>query len=302
MAETEDLKSFQCRFESDWGHVSQPFLKLHAHPEGGNIPPLPYVMKCAESPSPYLYKEKLMRSSNPVLTGRGFARIKEGTTTAPDLNTLESRPTSAPMSIDDVVIKTAGLFAVLVAVGTFAWRANSPGLALVGFLGGFVLAMVNSFSKKVRPALIVAYAAFQGLALGTISAIFEASYPGIVGQAVVATGCAFGGVLIAYRSGKIRVTPKFTRVLMGSLIGYFVFGIATLFIGFPQGGLGTLIAVGGVVLASLFIVMDLDQIEKAVAARVPQEESWRCAFGLMVTLVWLYMEVLRLISILRSND
>ena len=126
-----------------------------------------------------------MRSSNPVLTGRGFARIKESTTTSGDLNTLENRPTSAPMSIDDVVIKTAGLFVVLVAVGAFAWRANSPGLALIGFIGGFILAMVNSFSKKVRPALIVAYAAAQGLALGTISAIFEATYPGIVSQAVL---------------------------------------------------------------------------------------------------------------------
>jgi uncharacterized YccA/Bax inhibitor family protein len=206
------------------------------------------------------------------------------------------------MSIDDVIIKTAGLFAVLVTVGVFAWSAANPAFALIGFVGGFILALVNSFSKKVRPGFVIAYAAFQGLALGTISQMYESAYDGIVGQAVVATACAFAGVLIAYKSGKIRVTPKFTRVLMGSLIGYFVFAIATLFIGFPSGGLGTLIAVGGVALASMFIVMDLDQIEKAVAAKVPAEESWRMAFGLMVTLVWLYLEVLRLISILRSND
>jgi uncharacterized YccA/Bax inhibitor family protein len=154
----------------------------------------------------------------------------------------------------------------------------------------------------VRPGFVLAYAVAQGLALGTISQVYESAYNGIVGQAVVATACAFAGVLVAYKSGKIRVTPKFTRVLMGSLIGYFVFGVATIFIGFPSGGLGALIAVGGVVLASMFIVMDLDQIEKAVAAKVPAEESWRMAFGLMVTLVWLYMEVLRLISILRNND
>ena len=248
-----------------------------------------------------------MRSSNPVLTGRGFARINPDVfdrevTSVNDVTTLESRPSAAPMSIDDVIIKTAALFAVLVAVGVFAWQAANPALALIGVVAGLVLALVNSFSKKVRPAFVLAYAAAQGLALGTISQMYEAQYQGIVGQVVVATGCAFAGVLIAYKSGKIRVTPKFTRVLMGSLIGYFVFGIATIFIGFPQGGLGTLIAVGGVVLASMFIVMDLDQIEKAVAARVPASESWRMAFGLMVTLVWLYMEVLRLISILRSND
>lgn len=248
-----------------------------------------------------------MRSTNPVLTGRGFARInpevldRDGAPQV-DVTPLESRPSSAPMSIDDVIIKTGALFAVLVTVGAVAWRAENPALALVGVVGGLILAMVNSFSKKVRPALVIAYAVFQGLALGTISKMYENAYSGIVGQAVVATACAFAGVLVAYKSGKIRVTPKFTRVLMGSLIGYFVFGIATIFIGFPQGQLGTLITVGGVVLASLFIVMDLDQIEKAVAAKVPAEESWRCAFGLMVTLVWLYLEVLRLISILRNND
>ena len=255
-----------------------------------------------ESSFSNIYKEKLMRSSNPVLSGRGFARIKGDAVGTRDLNTIEARPSSAPMSIDDVVIKTAGLFAVLVTVGAFAWRANSPTLALIGFIGGFILAMVNSFSKKVRPPLVIAYAAAQGLALGTISRIYNDSYNGIVGQAVIATACAFGGVLLAYRSGKIRVTPKFSRIMMGSLIGYVIFGVATIFIGFPGGALGLLISVGGVALASMFIVMDLDQIEKAVAAGVPQEESWRCAFGLMVTLVWLYLEVLRLISILRSND
>ena len=248
-----------------------------------------------------------MRSSNPVLTGRGFARINPNVfdptrTSAEEVTQLESRPNSAPMSIDDVIIKTGALFAVLVVVGAVAWRADNPALALVGVIGGFILAMVNSFSKKVRPGFVLAYAAAQGLALGTISKMYESAYQGIVGQAVVATGCAFAGVLVAYKSGKIRVTPKFYRVMMGSLIGYMVFGIFTIFVGFPSGSLGTLIAVGGVVLASMFIVMDLDQIEKAVAARVPAEESWRMAFGLMVTLVWLYMEVLRLISILRSND
>jgi uncharacterized YccA/Bax inhibitor family protein len=206
------------------------------------------------------------------------------------------------MSIEDVVLKTGAMFAVLVVVGAFAWRANNPTLAIIGVVAGLVLALVNSFSKTVRPPLVLAYAAAQGLALGSISKIYNDAYSGIVSQAVVATGCAFAGVLIAYRSGKIRVTPKFTRVLMGSLIGYFAFGILTLFIGRPEGGLGVLISVGGVLLASMFIVMDLDQIDKAVAAKVPHTESWRMAFGLMVTLVWLYMEVLRLLSILRGDD
>ncbi len=246
-----------------------------------------------------------MRSSNPVLTGRGFARINpeifdRGETT--DVNTLESRPSAAPMSMEDVVLKTGALFAVLLVTGLYSWNADQPGLILIGMVAGFVLALINTFSKKVRPALVIAYAAAQGLALGGISALYESAYDGIVRQAVIATACAFGGVLVAYRSGKIRVTPKFYRVISGALLGYLVFGLVTIFTGFPTGGLGLMISIGGVVLASMFIVADLDQIQQAVNAKVPHQESWRCAFGLMVTLIWLYLEVLRLISILRSND
>jgi uncharacterized YccA/Bax inhibitor family protein len=222
----------------------------------------------------------------------------EATYAAPAASSLRT----GRMTMDDVVMRTATLFAVLVAVGAFAWGANSPGLALVGFLGGFVLAMVNTFSKKVRVPLIIAYAAAQGLALGTISRIYNEAYSGIVGQAVIGTLCAFGGILVAYKSGKIRVTPKFTRIMMGALIGYVVFGLITLFTGFPGGTTGFFIAVAGVALATFFLVLDFDQIDRAIAAGAPQQESWRMAFGLMVTIVWLYLEVLRLLSILRNND
>jgi len=246
-----------------------------------------------------------MRSTNPVLTGRGFARIKSDVLdreSSLETGSLESRPSAAPMSMEDVVLKTGALFAILLATGIYSWNANQPGLALIGMVVGLVLAMVITFSKKVRPVLVMAYAAAQGLALGTVSALYESAYDGIVRQAVIATACAFGGVLVAYRSGKIRVTPKFNRILSGSLLGYFVFGLITLFTGFPTGGLGLIISIGGVALASMFIVSDLDQIQQAVNAKVSHEESWRCAFGLMVTLVWLYLEVLRLISILRGRD
>jgi uncharacterized YccA/Bax inhibitor family protein len=222
----------------------------------------------------------------------------EATYAAPAASSLRT----GRMTMDDVVMRTATLFAVLVAVGAFAWGANSPGLALVGFLGGFVLAMVNTFSKKVRVPLIVAYAAAQGLALGTISRIYNEAYSGIVGQAVIGTLCAFGGILVAYRSGKIRVTPKFTRIMVGALMGYLVFSLITIFTGRPGGVTGLLVAVAAVALATFFLVLDFDQIEKSIAAGAPQEESWRMAFGLMVTIVWLYLEVLRLLSILRNSD
>ena len=150
--------------------------------------------------------------------------------------------------------------------------------------------------------LIVAYAAAQGLALGTISRIYNEAYSGIVGQAVIGTLCAFGGILVAYRSGKIRVTPKFTRVMLGAMMGYLVFSLIFLFTGRPGGATGLLVAVAAVALATFFLVLDFDQIERTIAAGAPQQESWRMAFGLMVTIVWLYLEVLRLLSILRNSD
>jgi len=247
-----------------------------------------------------------MKSSNPVLTrGRGFAAMNPS-----DIDSLEAKyaapsaggVSTGRMTIEDVVMRTGMLFVVLLAVGSVAYGANNGGLAAIGFLGGFILAMINSFKKSVSPALVLAYAAFQGLALGGISRYYNDIYPGIVGQAVLGTLCAFGGILLAYRSGKIRVTPKFTRVMIGALIGYMGFAIITLFTGRPGGATGTLIAVAAVALATFFLVLDFDQIEKTIAAGAPRNESWRCAFGLMVTLVWLYLEVLRLLSILRNND
>jgi uncharacterized YccA/Bax inhibitor family protein len=213
------------------------------------------------------------------------------------------------MTIDDVVTRTGILFAVLVTVGAAAWTLNLGGGAMMlGVFGGFALAMVNSFSKTVKPALAIAYAAFQGLALGTISHIYNTAYQGIVSQAVIVTICAFAGMLFAYKSGRIRVTPKFTKVLMTAMIGYLVLAVVGLISSmfgssiYSIGGFGLLIAAGGMVLASFFLILDFDQIQKGVNAGLPESESWRAAFGLMVTIVWLYMEVLRLLSILRGND
>jgi uncharacterized YccA/Bax inhibitor family protein len=213
------------------------------------------------------------------------------------------------MTIDDVVTRTGILFAVLLAAGAVAWTLNLGGGAMMlGVFGGFALAMVNSFSKTVKPALAIAYAAFQGLALGTISNLYNSAYAGIVSQAIIVTICAFTGMLFAYKSGRIRVTPKFTKVLMTALIGYLVLALLS-FVGsffgasiYNIGGLGLIMAAGGMVLASFFLILDFDQIQQGINAGAPESESWRAAFGLMVTIVWLYLEVLRLLSILRGND
>jgi uncharacterized YccA/Bax inhibitor family protein len=255
-----------------------------------------------------------MKSSNPVL-GKAFNQPRnmqvdqlEQSYNAPAASSMRT----GRMTIEDVVAKTGFLFAILVVVGAFAWRSNlGTGALMLGFLGGFVLAMIISFSKSIKPGLVVAYAAFEGLALGTLSSYYESYYPGIVSQAVIGTMAAFAGVLIMYRNGTLRATPQFTRALIGAAIGYFILGLVSLvasFFGVGQGygfygvsGLGLLLAVAGVAIASLFLVLDFDQIQKGVNNGVPEKESWRASFGLMVTIVWLYLEVLRLISILRNR-
>jgi uncharacterized YccA/Bax inhibitor family protein len=264
--------------------------------------------------------EKDMRSSNPVLgrafNQRGYAAFDPSTINSDPaaLENLYNSPAASSlrtgrMTIDDVVTRTAILFAVLVTVGAGAWTLNLGGGALLlGFIGGLVLAMVNVFSKSVKPALVIAYAAFQGLALGTLSNMYNTVYDGIVSQAILVTISAFAAMLFAYKSGRIRVTPKFTKVLMTALLGYFVLAMVSLvgsFFGaslYSIGGFGLILAAGGMVLAAFFLILDFDQIQNSINAGVPQSESWRAAFGLMVTIVWLYMEVLRLLSILRGND
>ena len=255
-----------------------------------------------------------MKSSNPVL-GKAFNQPRnmrvdqlEQSYNAPAASSMRT----GRMTIEDVVAKTGFLFTILVVVGALAWSANlGMGAVLIGFLGGFVLAMVISFSKNIKPGLVIAYAGLEGLALGTLSSYYESFYPGIVSQAVIGTVAAFAGVLVMYRTGTLRATPQFTRALIGAAIGYFILGLVSLvasFFGVGQGygfygvsGLGLLLAVAGVGLASLFLVLDFDQIEKGVVAGVPEKESWRASFGLMVTVVWLYLEILRLISILRND-
>ena len=265
-----------------------------------------------------------MQSSNPVLgrafnNKRGFAAMGTTATATQDstLGDLYNAPAASSlrtgrMTIDDVVTRTAILFGVLVIAGAAAWTLNlGIGVMMISMLAGFGLAMALTFSKRVRPELAIAYAAVEGLAVGTLSHYYNTAYPGIVSQAVLGTLAAFAGVLFAYRSGKIRVTPRFTRIAMGAILGYVVLAVISMFaamahVGNGMGlygvhGLGLLLAVAGVGLASVFLVLDFDQIQKGVAAGVPEAESWRAAFGLMVTLVWLYMEVLRLLSILRNN-
>lgn len=263
-----------------------------------------------------------MESSNPVfkrgyaaMPGRGSsARVVDSVDQLEEMYNAPSATTSqrGRLTMEDVVARTTILFAVLVATGASAWYFNLGGGALIlGFIGAFVLGMINSFSAKVRPGLALAYAAFEGIALGTLSHVYNTAYPGIISQAVIGTVAAFVGVLALYANGKIKVTPQFTRAMTAALIGYVVLGLASMIAGFMGvgrgygfygvSGIGLLLCVAGVGFASFFLIVDFDQIQKMIAAGAPEEESWRAGFGLMVTVVWLYLEVLRLLSILRDE-
>ena len=240
-----------------------------------------------------------------------------------ELDDLYGRPAAGPartgrMTYDDVVVRTAALFAILLVTAGATWFSIVNGLVpatmlmplwIGSMLLGLGLALVIAFQKKVRPPLLMAYAAVEGVFIGAISLFFETVYPGIVLLAVMGTLGAFGAMLVAYKVKAIRVTPKFTRILIIATLGYLVFSLlnlaGVLLLGLPSvysmGVLGIGISILGVVLASLNLVLDFDYIDRGVQSGLPQQFAWVAAYGLLVTLVWLYIEILRLIAILRGN-
>jgi uncharacterized YccA/Bax inhibitor family protein len=262
-----------------------------------------------------------MESNNPV-----FARSEalqagaRGTAAGVDAAAVQqleqayAAPSAGPLqtgriSYDDVLVKTGLTFAVLLVGAGVGWF--NPALTLVGLLGGLVLGLVNAFKKEPSPALILAYAALMGIGLGGISMAYQAQFDGIVQQAVLGTFCVFAVALVAYRTGRIRVTPKFQRMVMIGMFGYLAFSLVNLVLGlfgvgggwgFRTGLVGILISLAAVALAAFSLVLDFDFIDKSVAAGVPARYAWTAAFGLVVTLVWLYLEMLRLLALLQGND
>ena len=205
---------------------------------------------------------------------------------------------------------------MLVLTAALAWFALPATLMfpalIVSGLVGFLVVMVVSFRRTINPGLVLLYAAIEGVFIGMISKYFEYLYSGIVAQAVLGTFAAAGVTLAAYKFFNIRVTPKFQKVVIIATIAFavamllnFLLSLAGVNLGLRDGGTGSvsLLAIGvsllGVVLAVLNLVLDFDYIEKGVAMGAPARESWRGAFGLTVTMVWLYIEILRLLSYLR---
>ncbi|MFD1832624.1 MULTISPECIES: Bax inhibitor-1/YccA family protein [Streptomyces] len=227
-------------------------------------------------------------------------------------------PPAAPartdrMTMDDVVARTAMTVGLVVAMATVAWVTDlSLGLALGAMLIALVLGLVQSFKRKASPPLILAYAAFEGLFLGAISNFVDSRIAsGAAMQAVLGTMAVFAAVLFMYKARIIRVTRRFYRFVMAAAIGFvLLMGINLLFavfgggdgLGFRSGGLGILFGVLGIVLGAAFLALDFKQVEDGVAYGAPREESWLAAFGLTLTLVWIYLEFLRLVAILQSSD
>ncbi|WP_346845083.1 Bax inhibitor-1/YccA family protein [uncultured Rothia sp.] len=233
---------------------------------------------------------------------------------AEELDTMYQAPSAGPaetnrLTINDVIVKTGlnlGLVVVGAAMGWFF-----PILMFLGVIGGLVLGLVNSFKKKVSPALVMAYSLLEGMALGGISMFFETQYPGIVSQAVLGTVLVFVTMLVLFRSGKVRASSKATKIFLGAMIAYGVFCLinigSALFLdtnmrsievfGIPIGFFIGLIAI---LMGAYSLVLDFTNVGEAVQAGVPERESWRLAFGLVVTLLWLYIEILRVISYIRS--
>jgi len=213
------------------------------------------------------------------------------------------------MTVDDVVSRTALLLATAFVTGGLTWALGLGGLAFPAAIVGLVLALVIIFKQVTNPAAILAYAAVEGVFLGGISQFFNARYPGIVVQAVVGTAAVTAGMLALYRSGKIRVTPQFTKMVVGATIGFFILIVVNLVAGFftdgglglREGPLGIVVGLFAIGLASLNLVLDFDLVERGAREGLPSSYGWFAAFAIMVTLVWLYVEILRLLAILRGD-
>ncbi|MDP8975422.1 MAG: Bax inhibitor-1/YccA family protein [Actinomycetota bacterium] len=253
-------------------------------------------------------------SSNPALTRSPVFTGGERAQTIDPLEQAYSAPSATSrhtgrMTVEDVIGRTALLLGVAFATGALTWILDLGGLAFPAAIVGLVLALVIIFKQVTNPAAIVTYAAVEGVFLGGVSQLFNAEYPGIVVQAVLGTAGVTAVMLGLYRSGRIRVTPQFTKMVVGATIGFFLLMMVNLIAGFfTDGGLGLregplgigvgLFAIG---LASLNLVLDFDLVEKGARQGVPARYGWFAAFGIMVTLVWLYVEILRLLSILRGD-
>ena len=277
-------------------------------------------------------------SSNPVFRnlpkqeGGGYATFGTATAGASQATQFGQPPTAEPyrtgpatraMTIDDVVTKTSITLGVLTvsAIISYVLSKGNPDLAPIFVIGGgivgLVLVLVATFGRKMdNPAIVLAYAVAEGLFLGALSLMFTGVEFGgvggtaLIGQAVLGTFGVFFGMLVVYKTGAVRVTPRLTRMVIGALIGVVVLALGNLVASFfVDGGLGlrdggpiaiifSLVCIG---IAAFSFLLDFDQADQLIRAQAPEKAAWGVALGLTITLVWLYVEILRLLSYFNSD-
>ncbi|WP_439689421.1 Bax inhibitor-1/YccA family protein [Curtobacterium sp. SP.BCp] len=251
----------------------------------------------------------------------GWGQTPQQGMTPDQLQYMYDRPSASTvdtnrMSYEDTIVKTLLAFGVLVVGAVAGWNLP-PVVWIVGAIVGFVLALVNTFKKKPSPALVLAYAFFEGLFVGGISAYYNSAFDGIVTQAVFGTLGVFAVTLLLFTSGKVRATPKATRFFLVAIVGYMAFSLVNLVLmwtgvtntafgllgvtvfGIP---LGVVIGIFVVLMAAYSLILDFDQIKTGVQRGAPRIYAWTAAFGLIVTLVWLYLEILRILAIIASSS
>ncbi|MHC9538471.1 MAG: Bax inhibitor-1/YccA family protein [Vulcanimicrobiota bacterium] len=252
-----------------------------------------------------------LRSGNPALNANTFTNITD-----------ISRD-SGTMTIEGTVNRSFLLLFLLMMSAGFVWKlfltsATNPGAAatvnilmIAGIVGGLIFSLITIFVKTLSPYTSPIYAIFEGLFIGGISAMLEAAYPGIVIQAVALTGGTLLALLMAYKMRIVKATENFKLGIVAATGGICLIYVLTLVLGFfniqipyihQSGPIGILFSLFVVVIAALNLVLDFDFIEQGAASGAPKYMEWYGAFGLMVTLVWLYIEILRLLTKLRSRD
>ena len=239
-----------------------------------------------------------IRSGNPALSSKTF-------------NNLD-RKASEKMTIEGTVNKTAMSLLLLMATASYTWINNSPGLMIFGFIGGFIMALMTIFKKTWAPYTVSGYAILEGLALGGVSQIFESLYPGIASQAIFLTFGILAALLLAYKTGVIKPTENFKLGVFAATGGIFIMYLISFIMSFFGSGISimnpnnaSMMGIGFslfvVVIASLNLVLDFDFIEEGADRGAPKYMEWYGAFGLLVTLIWLYLEILRLLAKLYSR-
>jgi uncharacterized YccA/Bax inhibitor family protein len=263
-----------------------------------------------------------MALSNPAFGKRSFpvATAPAATMTADKLDELYGRPSATPsetdrMSYEDTIVKTVITLAIVLAggvVGFIFYPLYIPFLFI-----GLALALVNIFKKQPSPGLVIAYAAAEGIFLGGLSRVVDSVQPGIIYQALLGTALVFGITLALFANGKVRATKKATKIFIIAGSAYAVYSVINLVLQFtgvatdPWGlqswdgifgiPLGLIIGPLAILMAAYSLVLDFTSVQQGVAAGAPRRWGWKAAFGITLTVVWLYVEILRLVSIFRSN-